>query len=108
MAALARHEKKALIFLVAAFLIGTSVLVYRNIFHEDKIYITKRAPQNSPVSKSAGLNQAGPLNINTASAQELAALPGIGNKLAERIVEYRTRQGSFRQPGQLMDVEGIG
>jgi competence ComEA-like helix-hairpin-helix protein len=47
------------------------------------------------------------LNINTAPAKELEALPGIGRGLAERIVEHRQRYGPFRRPAHLMMVRGI-
>jgi competence protein ComEA len=50
----------------------------------------------------------GKVNLNTAGAAELDALPGIGPVLAQRIVEYRTRQGAFRTVDQLDDVPGIG
>ena len=47
------------------------------------------------------------LNINTASANELETLPGIGTSLAERIVEHRDKFGPFRRPEQLIIVRGI-
>ena len=49
----------------------------------------------------------GCLNLNTASAGELAELPGIGPTLAERIVDYRRTNGWFRYPYELMDIPGI-
>lgn len=50
----------------------------------------------------------GVVNINTAGAAQLALLPGIGPKAAERIVAYRTEHGAFTKTSQLMDVKGIG
>lgn len=47
------------------------------------------------------------ININTASANELETLPGIGNGLAERIVEHRQKFGPFRRPEHLIIVRGI-
>jgi competence protein ComEA len=47
------------------------------------------------------------ININTASAQELEALPGIGKGLAERIIEHREKYGSFAKPEHLIMVRGI-
>lgn len=51
---------------------------------------------------------AGKVNINTASAEQLTALPGVGPKLAARIVEYRQKSGSFRATHDLLNVQGIG
>ena len=48
------------------------------------------------------------VNINTADAPELAQLPGIGEVLARRIIEYRRIHGDFTAPEQLTNVEGIG
>jgi len=49
-----------------------------------------------------------PININTAVQEELIALPGIGETLAGRIVDYREKNGSFSSVEELMNVEGIG
>lgn len=48
------------------------------------------------------------LNINTATAEELAALPGIGAVKAEAILAYRAANGPFRYPEDLIQVKGIG
>jgi competence protein ComEA len=48
------------------------------------------------------------INLNTASAAELAALPGVGPKTADRIVEYRKSKGPFKKIEELMNVQGIG
>ena len=49
-----------------------------------------------------------PVNINTADADTLTALPGIGRVLAERIVAYRRQNDPFRAVEEIMKVEGIG
>jgi competence protein ComEA len=51
---------------------------------------------------------AGKVNINTATAQQLTALPGVGEKLAARIVEYRQKAGGFKAVTELMNVQGVG
>jgi competence protein ComEA len=56
----------------------------------------------------AGGGTAGPVDLNAAGAAELDALPGIGPVLAQRIVDYRTRNGPFASVDQLDDVPGIG
>jgi competence protein ComEA len=48
------------------------------------------------------------ININEATAAELSGLPGVGEKIAERIVEYRNKKGNFRSIDDLQQVKGIG
>ncbi|HKP55568.1 MAG TPA: helix-hairpin-helix domain-containing protein [Polyangiales bacterium] len=48
------------------------------------------------------------LDVNRASAQELTLVPGIGPKLAERIVSERTRRGGFSKLAELRAVRGVG
>jgi competence protein ComEA len=48
------------------------------------------------------------INLNTATAAELEKLPGIGQKVAARIVEYRQKNGPFKKVEELMNVQGIG
>ena len=50
----------------------------------------------------------GKVSLNTATAQQLEALPGVGAKLAARIVEYRQKSGGFKSVQDLMNVKGIG
>ncbi len=50
----------------------------------------------------------GPVNINTATAAELDALPGIGPALAGRVVDWRARKGRFHSIQDLEAVPGIG
>ena len=47
-------------------------------------------------------------NLNTASAEKLSRLPGIGQVLAERIVAYREANGPFESVEELLQVEGVG
>lgn len=48
------------------------------------------------------------ININTASAEELMLLDGIGEKTAADIITYREEHGAFENVGQLTDIKGIG
>lgn len=66
------------------------------------------ATETTPVERANGGNSGGLLNLNRATAAELDALPGIGSVLANRIVEWREREGPFQSVDDLGKVEGIG
>jgi competence protein ComEA len=70
----------------------------------------KPAAAQSKASRSAAAKPVavGPININTASAAELEALPGVGPKTAARIVEYRQKNGPFKKIEDVMNVRGLG
>jgi competence protein ComEA len=57
---------------------------------------------------SSSKASAGPLNLNTATAAQLEALPGIGARTAALIVEYRQKNGGFKKIEELMNVRGVG
>ncbi len=64
-----------------------------------------RADANLAISKPSLVT---PLDVNTAKADDLQALPGIGPTLAERIVAHRDTYGPFQTPEELLQVPGIG
>jgi competence protein ComEA len=49
-----------------------------------------------------------PINLNAATAAQLQTLPGVGASAAQRILEYRQKNGSFKKIEELMNVKGIG
>lgn len=65
---------------------------------------------SSPIASVHGSSGAvgDTININQATAEELMSLPGIGEARAKAIVEYRSKQGGFRSPTDLKQIEGIG
>jgi competence protein ComEA len=63
---------------------------------------------NTPrVTTSSNQTIAQPININTATIEDLEKLPGIGKGLAERIIDHRERFGLFRRTEHLIIVRGI-
>jgi competence ComEA-like helix-hairpin-helix protein len=87
------EEKTILIAIIAAAAAG---LLINLIFSYNKKLSEKPA-------QSAALI----ININTASADDLDRLPGVGKVIAGRIVEYRKANGPFRNTAELMKVRGI-
>ncbi len=66
------------------------------------------AAQEGDRSAAAKPAVSAPLNLNTASADQLEALPGIGARTAALIVEYRQKNGGFKKVEDLMNVRGVG
>lgn len=66
------------------------------------------APTEAPTPQETSPSSSGLININTASVAQLMTLPGIGEVLAQRIVEYREANGPFQSVAALTNVKGIG
>jgi competence protein ComEA len=62
----------------------------------------------APPPVTGGAVAGGLINVNTATATELEELPGVGEVIAQAIVDYRTENGPFTTVEQLIDVSGIG
>jgi competence protein ComEA len=73
----------------------------------DPSAVTGGATPGDATARASGA-AAGPINVNTATADELEALPGIGPTLAAAIVQERDRNGPFRSVDELTRVPGIG
>ena len=59
----------------------------------------------SPVART--LSRDACVNLNTATVEELIKLPGVGEVMARRIIEYRGRHGSFRRAEEIIIIEGF-
>ena len=64
--------------------------------------------QGRATAPKATATAAAPVNLNTATMDQLATIPGIGVKTAERIVAYREKNGGFKKIEDLMNVSGVG
>jgi competence protein ComEA len=76
----------------------------------ERVYVPRRGEAVPPPQAAAPGSDAkpGPVDLNTATADQLDTLPGVGPATASAIIEYRTRHGRFRSVDDLLDVPGIG
>ncbi len=86
-------------FLLIAFLVG--FFVGRNSGHSP--ILTSKVPTSA--SQSSAVEK---ININTATLEQLQTLPGIGETIAKRILQYRADYGPFEKVEDLTHVDGIG
>ena len=81
---------------------------------EQQVHFPASGSARTPMSGDASNRETGSygatgkLNINTATAEELETLPGIGERKAAAIVEYRGANGPFERVDDLIEVSGIG
>lgn len=74
----------------------------------ERIYVPKRGEAAPPVAGAASGAPVGPVNLNTATADQLDALPGVGPATAAAILDWRKQNGRFRTVEDLLEVRGIG
>ncbi|HEY6953210.1 MAG TPA: helix-hairpin-helix domain-containing protein [Bacteroidota bacterium] len=123
--ALTKTERKVILFLSGTALLGAGVRLYQETFPSNPQFdysvsdstfaalSEKTTEESSGVDTTADATVAeddtasAPVNVNTASKQELMTLPGIGDVTATRIIAYRTDVGPFRSIEDLRKVKGI-
>jgi competence protein ComEA len=69
---------------------------------------TAVSAQTKPPAPPPTATASAPVNLNTATAEQLATIPGVGPKMAERIIDYRQKNGGFKKVEDLMNVSGVG
>ncbi|HZQ86044.1 MAG TPA: helix-hairpin-helix domain-containing protein [Acidimicrobiales bacterium] len=78
----------------------------------DRVYVPRRGeapPPSAGVGSGAGGASAdAPVNLNSATLEQLDALPGVGPATAQAILDYRKQHGRFRSVDDLLEVGGIG
>ncbi|MBI5216068.1 MAG: helix-hairpin-helix domain-containing protein [Ignavibacteriae bacterium] len=127
------NEGKIVFFLIGAFLVGGTLNLlgvsteqppqfdYSSIDSEFKSKanllnasndngdsVHNETGNNSTHQSVKNLNDTIPVNINTATKEELMKLPGVGEAVAERIIMYREERGVFKSAKELLKVKGIG
>jgi competence protein ComEA len=69
---------------------------------------TRATPPSGGTGKKSGKAPSSPVDLNSATAEELETVPGIGPATAQRILDYRKDHGSFRSVDELSAVGGLG
>lgn len=91
---LTRQERQAVLFLLSIAIAGTGI----NYFSKTNCRIRRLIAFNKNITK---------VNLNKADKAVLMSLPGVGEKIAERIIVYRKDNGGFKEPDELKDIKGI-
>ncbi len=103
--------KKPERFLVALGLIFLSAIIFLCFFspmffkETDVVYVSQQDYENLT---SQSENSSVIINLNTATAEELTVVRGVGPALAQRIVDFRQEHGDFTCTDELLSIDGIG
>jgi len=92
-----RKADVSLVNLAAPVADGTQIVVPARITSADRAS-----------SEAAGQTEGGPVHLNTATTEDLDGLPGVGPVTAQKIVEYRQKNGAFSSVDDLDAIPGIG
>lgn len=86
----------------------TTLNLARKVTDGEQIHVGAPAVAAAPAEGGAPGVPAGKINLNTATADQLEELPGIGEVTAGNIIDWRAQNGSFTAVEQLREVDGIG
>ncbi len=119
-----RAEQRAILFLLVTFAIGSAVLWYRRslppppvdpaLLDSLRVHTQHSAPEPLPRTERDTVKTQtkqlvkGPINLNSATMEDLIGLPGVGEVLAKRIWDYRAQHGKFSRLEDLEQVKGLG
>lgn len=90
------------------FFVGRNMPGQINVSAAETIPTVSRNYSDDSEETAESVAQNALININTADASQLKTLPGIGEKIAQRIIDYRNEHGTFSAVDELTYVDGIG
>jgi comEA protein len=114
--ALTVTEQRVILFLVATFLIGAGIRLYRETFPSspafdyrsmDSTFAALSESILADTTRAEDDDTVGLVNVNTATKKQLMSVPGIGEVIATRIIAYRREAGDFKDLDELGKVKGI-
>ena len=104
---LERLERMILIFLISALILGLAISAVLKARSPAKVTIGKFNPEDYKPSRSDHAPYGEKININTAGAEDLMKIKGIGETISGRIIEYRYRAGRFNSIDDIKNVKGV-
>lgn len=115
--ALTSTERKVILFLAGTLLLGAGIRLYKETFPSTQTFdyrasdstfadLNRKLKTDSFAGQQQG-NSLRTININTATKQELMLLPGIGEVFAERILQRRKENGSYKTVDDLLKIKGM-
>lgn len=107
----AGKERKGIIIFAAAAALYLAACALVFVIWDNKMqsaYVLPVHTESAGKSDSDAIPEAEKVNINTASAEELTSISGIGTVTAKNIIEYREQNNGFLDIEELINVKGIG
>ena len=111
MVSLTRREQIVVALLVASLVIGGAISLWDHFSPEatENFQVVRVAkPPETSLEETVPAEPAPKVNMNTAAIKDLERLPRIGPKMAQKIVQWREKNGPFRTLNDLAKIPGIG
>ncbi|WP_177919115.1 helix-hairpin-helix domain-containing protein [uncultured Eubacterium sp.] len=100
-------RKQTLILISIALILIGAILVYVG-YTSPRVYDKPVTAENEAFYNDEASEFLAPINLNTASAEQLMTVKGIGEAKAESIISYRSEHSGFQSVEELKEVDGIG
>lgn len=101
-------KKQSLVMIGIVMLIIAGIVLYVTISAPDVYENEEFITSVSTTMKTEKTTVSYPLNLNTASAEELMTIDGISKKTANAIIRYREENGLYSDVSEIMNIKGIG